>query len=242
MKCKDSRKINYLAEYPQVVTEDMLEAKRHVNECQECREFFEQEKAFSSLLRQKVIKDKAPAELSQRILKTSAKNTRKRLIYKLLSVAAVLILFAGGYIFKMHTDTNSLVGKIIEDHISFLSYLGIQISSSSPDEVRSWFDGRVDFGVNVPELSARIKGARLCLLDKKRLALVFYEHNGSQLSLFMTTELNPERLLSGKEVIVKGRKVHIVEQKGYNLLLWQDRGLTYALVSDLSLDELKKII
>ena len=43
-------------------------------------------------------------------------------------------------------------------------------------------------------------------------------------------------------MIVKGRKVHIVEQKGYNLLLWQDRGLTYALVSDLSLDELKKII
>ena len=242
MKCKDSRKINYLSEYPQVVTEDMLEAKRHVNECQECREFFEREKAFSSLLRQKVIKDKAPAELRQRILKTSAKNTRKRLLYKLLSAAAILILFAGGYIFKMHSDTNSLVGKIIEDHISFISYSGIQISSSSPDEVRSWFGGRVDFGVNIPELSARIKGARLCLLDKKRLALVFYEHEGSQISLFMTGELNPERLLSGKEVKVRDKKVRIVEQKGYNLLLWQDSGLTYALVSDLSFDELKKII
>ncbi|HBR21142.1 MAG TPA: hypothetical protein DD713_01015 [Nitrospiraceae bacterium] len=243
MKCNDSRKINYLSEYPQIVTGDLLEAKRHVNECRECKEFLEQEKAFASLLRQTGIKDKAPAELRQRILMaTPARNTRSKLMYKLLSIAAILILFSGGYILKMHSDTKSLIGKIVEDHISFLSYSGIQVRSSNPDDVKRWFDGRVDFGVNIPELAARLKGGRLCLLDKKRLALVFYEHRGSQISLFMTGELNPERLLSGKEVEVKGRKVRIVEQKGYNLLLWQDRGLTYALVSDLSLDELKKII
>jgi len=242
MKCKDSRRINYSAEYPHVVTGDMLEAKRHINECTECREFFEAEKSFGSLLRQKIVKDKAPDELRQQIFKTSARNIRAKLLYRLLSAAAILILFAGGYILKMHSDTNSLIGKIVNDHINFLSYSGIQVTSSNPDEVKRWFGGRVDFGVNVPALSARLKGARLCLLDKKRLALLFYEHNGSQISLFMTGELNPERLLSGKEVEVRGKKVRVVEQKGYNLLLWRDRGLTYALVSDLSLDELKKII
>lgn len=243
MKCKDSRKINYLTEYPQVVTEDMLEAKRHVNECRECREFFEQEKAFTSLLKQRIVKDKAPSELRQKILKRpSVINRKRKLIYKLASIAVILIILAGGYIFKMHSDTMSLIGKIIEDHIGFLSYSGIQITSSNPDEVKAWFSGRVDFGINVPELSARLKGARLCLLDKKRLALVFYEHEGSQISLFMTDELNPKRLLSGKEVKVSGKKVHVLERKGYNLLLWQERGLTYALVSDLSLEELKKII
>lgn len=225
-----------------MVTEDMLEAKRHINECRECAEFFEQENAFAALLRQKVAKDKAPDELRQRILNASSKrNMRSKLIYKLLSAAAIVLLLAGGYILKMHSDTKSLASKIIDDHINFLSYSGVQIQSSNPDEIEAWFGGRVDFGVNISELSAKLKGGRLCLLDEKRLALIFYEHEGSQISLFMTGELNPERLLSGKEVEVRGKKMRIVEQKGYNLLLWQDRGLTYALVSDLNFDELKKI-
>lgn len=243
MKCSNARKITYLSEYPEVITSEMVEAKRHVNECPECRTFFEQERAFPSLLREKVTKAEAPLELRQRLLKpVPARKTHSSLIRKIISIAAILMLFAGGYIFKLHSDTESLVKKIVNDHIDFLSYSGIQISSSYPDEIKTWFNGRVDFGAVLPELSATLKGARLCLLDEKRLALVFYEHGGSQLSLFMTTELNPERLLSDEEVILKGKKVHIVEQKGYNLLLWQDRGVTYALVSDLSIEELKKII
>ncbi|MBI4686310.1 MAG: DUF4367 domain-containing protein [Nitrospirae bacterium] len=243
MKCNEARKITYLSEYPEVVTEDMMEAKRHVRECPECRMFFEQERAFASLLRDKAAKDKAPAELRQRLLEAEpAKKMHSGLMYKIISIAAILMLVAGGYIFKLYSDTESMVEKIVNDHINFLSYSGIQVTSSRSDEIKAWFGDRVDFSVNVPELKAALKGARLCLLDKKRLALLFYEHNGSQISLFVTTELDTERLLSGEEVIVKDKKVRIVEQKGYNLLLWQERGISYALVSDLSIDKLKKII
>jgi len=243
MKCQNARKIIYLSEYPKVVTQEMVEAKRHVNECPECRSFFEQERKFTSLLRENVTKDKVPAELRQRLLKpVSSRRTHSKLLYKIISIAAILMLFIGGYIFKLHRDTASLVEKIVNDHIGFQSYSSIQISSSEPDEIKKWFSGRVEFGVVIPKLSAILKGARLCLLDEKRLALVFYEHDGSQLSLFMTTELNPERLLSGEEVILRGKKIHIVEHKGYNLLLWQERGVTHVLVSELSIEKLKRII
>ncbi|MBI4848206.1 MAG: hypothetical protein HY808_06455 [Nitrospirae bacterium] len=243
MKCGNARKITYLSEYPEVVTQEMVEAKRHVNECPECRTFFEQERAFSALVREKVAKDEAPSELRRLLLKpVPARKIHSKLLYKIISIAAILMLFAGGYIFKLHSDTASLVEKIVNDHIDFQSYSGIQIISSDSGEIKTWFNGRVDFGAVVPGLSATLKGARLCLLDEKRLALIFYEHGGSQLSLFMTTELNPERLLTDEEVIVKDKKVHVVERKGYNLLLWQERGVTYALVSDLSIEELKKTL
>jgi len=243
MKCQNARKITYLSEYPEVVTQEMVEAKRHVKECHECRAFFEQERAFTSLLREKIARDEAPPELQQRLLKSlPAGKTHSMFIYKIISVAAIMMLFAGGYMFKLHNDTEILAGKIVNDHIKFLSYSSMQINSSDTDEIKKWFNGRVDFGVDIPGLSAAIKGARLCLLDEKRLALVYYERGGAQLSLFMTTELNPERLLSDKEVIIKGKKVHVVEQKGYSLLLWQEKGITYALVSDLSIEELKKTI
>lgn len=243
MKCSDARKITYISEYPEVISQDLLDAKRHIKECPKCRVFFEQELAFSSLLKEKVIKDKAPSELRQQLLKPAhIRRRRLKLMHKLIFIAASLMLFFGGYLLKLHSDTESLIEKIVNDHIGFLSYSGLQISSSDPEEIRAWFKGRIDFGLVLPDISAELRGARLCLLNNKRLALIFYECSGSQLSLFMTTKLNPERLLWGKEVMIKGKKVHVVERKGYNLLLWQERGLTYALVSDLGIDELKKII
>ena len=117
-----------------------------------------------------------------------------------------------------------------------------QISSSSTDEIKAWFRGKVDFSVNVPDISAKLKGGRLCLLDKKRLALLFYEHNGSLLSLFISDGINIQKIENGKEVLLGGKEMLFIEERGYNLLLWQDRGLTYALVSELSFEEIKRLI
>lgn len=243
MKCKEARKITYISEYPEVISQETVEAKRHLRECHDCKKFFEQERIFSALLKERLKRDEVPHELRQRLLKPMPKQKRySRLVYKLISLAAVLMLFVGGYIYKLHSDAESMVREIINDHINFLSYSGIQISSSDPIAIQNWFKGRIDFGVVLPELSATLKGARLCLLKEKRLGLVFYEQRDSQLSLFIMTELNPERLWSGKEVIIKGKKVHIVEEKGFNVLLWLERGITYALVSDLNMEELEKII
>lgn len=243
MRCNEARKKTYLSEYPEVVNQDMIEAKRHIRECPECKKFFEQERAFSTLLRQKITIDPLPSELRQRLLKpVSEEKGYSKLLYRVIAIAAILMLFAGAYIYKLHSDTESFVRDIINDHINFLSYSGIQVSSSNPLEIQNWLNGRVDFGAVLPELSATLRGARLCLLKDKRLGLVFYEYRGSQLSLFMTTELNPQRLWSAKEVMIRDKKVRIVQQKGFNLLLWQERGITYALVSDLGIEELKKII
>lgn len=242
MRCNEARKITYLSEYPEAVSHKVMEAKRHLKECPECRRFFEQEKAFSALLRQKLTKEPVPSELRERLLRhVSERKTYSRIIYKLISIAVVLMLFAAGYIYKLHSDTESFVMDIINDHINFLPYSGIQISSSDFLTIQKWFNGKVDFSVVLPELKAEIKGARLCFLKGKRLGLVFYEHRGSQISLFITTGLNPERLWA-KEVMIHGKRMKIIEKNGFNLLLWQEKGITYALVSDLDTEELKKII
>ncbi len=62
MNCNNARKTTYLSEYPEVVDQDVLEAKRHIKECRECRKFIEGEKSFGSLLRNTVKKETAPAE------------------------------------------------------------------------------------------------------------------------------------------------------------------------------------
>jgi len=245
MKCREARKINYLSERLELVTQERFDAKSHVNECRECREFVDGERAFGSMLRNAVRKEAVPDELKARILgkKQPERIFSYKAMYAAVAIAAsVLIVAVGGIMFKGGIDQPLLAGKFVEDHVKFLPASGAQIVSSAPDEIRAWFRGKVDFPVAPPEIHASLKGGRLCRLDKKRLALLFYEHEGSQISLFITDEMDPEKIKIGKEVEIGGRRARIIEDRGYNLLMWQERGLTYSLVSELSIEEIKKLI
>lgn len=242
MKCRETRKLAYISEYPEVVSQDMLDAKRHVKECRACKEFFDEERSFSSMLRDAAKKDAMPKELRDRILNLKTEKKMHLKAYQILAIAASILMFTVGvYIFQVHKKDHSIIQKIVDDHIKFLP-MEAQVSTSRADEIKRWFHGRVDFPVNVPDISASLKGGRLCLLDKKRLALIFYEHNNSQLSLFISDEIEFQKIKNGKEVILGHKEMLFVEERGYSLLLWQERGLSYALVSELSFEEIKKLI
>lgn len=244
MKCRDARKTTYISEFPEVVTSGLLDARRHTKECRECGEFFEAEKFFGAMLRNSVKKDSVSEELKNRLLNVRMQKTRhlKRLYQALTVAASIIIVVMAGYMYSTYVKNPSILNKIVGDHIQFLPSPGMQISSSNPAEIMAWFRGRVDFSVNIPDLSADLKGGRLCRIDKKRLALLFYELNNSQISLFITDELDANKIKTGKEVMLKGRRMRLVEEKGYSLLLWQERNLTYALVSELNIEEIKKLI
>lgn len=243
MKCNDSRKINYLAEYPQVVSKDLLEAKRHVSECRECKEFFEGERAFSSMVRNAVKKETVPPELKNKIL--SVETHRKRYlkgIYKVFTVAAaIVVLVTAGYFVSMHKKSPSILDKIVSDHVKFLPAPQMHVKSSNPNEIREWFRGNVNFPVLPPSISATLKGGRLCILDKKHFALLFYEHSGSPVSVFITDGNVPDDLKTKKEVIIQDKKAYVLHRSGYTILLWEDRGLMYSLVTEMDVKEIKKI-
>jgi len=243
MKCNDSRKINYLAEYPQVVTEDMLEAKRHASECRECREFFEGEKSFGALLRNAVKREPLPEELRNKILnsgKTIKTHFKPR--YRIFAVAAsILIIAIAGYMYSTYTKSHPILEKIVNDHVKFLPVPQMHVKSSNPNEIREWFRGNVNFPVLPPSISATLKGGRLCILDKKHFALLFYEHSGSPVSVFITDGNVPDDLKTKKEVIIQDKKAYVLHRRGYTILLWEDRGLIYSLVTEMDVKEIKKI-
>lgn len=243
MKCKNARKIVYISEYPEVISQGLLEAERHMKECQGCKEFIKGEKNFSLMLRNAIKKDAVPGELINRIFSKERQQKRYlKPLYKWLAIAAsILLIVVVSYIFSIHTEEPEIIGQIVNDHIQFLPSTSRQIISSNPDEIMAWFKGKVDFSVNIPDLSAQLRGGRLCLLERKRLALLFYEYNGSPISLFITNEISMQKIKAGSGVMLKNRKVYSAD-RGYNVLLWQERGLTYFLVSELSIEEIKKLI
>ncbi len=243
MNCKNARKITFLSEYPEIVNSELVEAKRHIKECQDCKAFFEGDRAFGSMLRNTIRKDKAPEVFKSRIINTKKKKSLKGLYQGLAIAASILLLVVAGiYLFSIQKESPAIIGQIVNDHIQFLPSTNIQIISSNPEEIKRWFKGKVDFSVNIPDMRARLNGGRLCFLNKKRQALLFYEHSGFPISLFIVDDVDPKKIDADKEVMVKGRKLFLLEDRGYNLLLWQDKGLTYTLVSELPMDEIKKLI
>ena len=227
MKCKNSRKINYLSEYPQIATGDMLEAKRHVNECSACGEFIGGEKSFGALLRNAVKREPLPEELRSKILnsgKTIKTHVSPR--YRIFAVAAsILIIAIAGYMYSTYTKSHPILEKIVNDHVKFLPVPQAHVKSSNPHEVTEWFRGKVNFPVLPPSISATLKGGRLCLLDRKHFALLFYEHSSSPVSVFITDGTIPDDLKTKKEVMLQDKKAYVLHRSGYTILLWEDRGL-----------------
>ena len=118
--------------------------------------------------------------------------------------------------------------------------LPLEIVSAAPEQIRNWFAGKVPFGLALPnyqELSGQeklydLEGARLVAYESEYAAYVAYRMQKSPISLLVTSERTAQPA-GGEEIVSKGITFHYDSISGYKVITWSDRGLTYALVSDL---------
>jgi hypothetical protein len=77
-----------------------------------------------------------------------------------------------------------------------------------------------------------LEGARLVAYKNDYAAYVAYEMKDRPISLVITSDSLAE-ISGGEEIQAKGLIFHYNAIQGLKVLTWSDRGLTYALVSDL---------
>lgn len=120
------------------------------------------------------------------------------------------------------------------------SQLPLEISSGKPEQISAWFNGKVPFGVTLPnyqESSGQdklysLEGARLVGYRKDYAAYVAYQMDARPISLVMTSD-SVAQPSGGEEIVSRGITFHYDSIDGLKVITWSDRGLTYALVSDL---------
>ena len=118
--------------------------------------------------------------------------------------------------------------------------LPLEVVSDSGDKLSAWFVNKVGFEVKLPhyqdssgqEKLYRLEGARLVSYKDDYAAYVAYEMKQRPISLVITSETVAEAT-GGEEIKAKGLTFHYNAIDGLKVLTWSDRGLTYALVSDL---------
>lgn len=163
---------------------------------------------------------------------------------RVLAPAAALLLFAGFWFFHPRTATptpSEFAMMAVDTHSRRIrNQLPLEIETASPAEVSNWFSGKVPFSLKLPtyqensgqEKLYHLEGARLVGFKNDYAAFVAYQMRNRPITLVVTS--NRIAMPSGgEEIPSKGLKFRYDAINGWKVITWADRGLTYALVSDL---------
>ena len=118
--------------------------------------------------------------------------------------------------------------------------LPLEMESGNPQDISKWFAGKVKFSVRLPnyqessgqEKLYTLEGGRLVGFQNDYAAYVAYRMADRPISLVVTSD-SVARPSGGEEIASRGLTFHYNAIDGLKVITWSDRGLTYALVSDL---------
>jgi anti-sigma factor RsiW len=175
---------------------------------------------------------------------------RQRLQYFPMIAALMLVSSVLGYgMWRMLTLDGESTGDgpspfavmAADTHRRYLQkQLPLEIVSGFPEQISGWFTGKVKFKVELPDYQEesgqvklyRLEGARLVGFKEDYAAYVAYQMDRQPISLVVTSDA-VARPSGGDEIVAQGLTFHFNSIFGFKVITWSDRGLTYALVSDL---------
>jgi anti-sigma factor RsiW len=239
--------------------EERAPIEAHLSECESCAGIFARELDFLNLVRESGQLHVAPPELRAKVQqivnkgeKVSAVVTRDRRRSPsrwIWLAAAVLLLLLPVFVWRTVRRANtpevrqpsSFALMAADTHLRHMrGQLPLEMESESPQQISSWFVNKVNFSVKIPnyqessgqEKLYTLEGARLVGYQNDYAAYVAYRMKERPISLVITSA-SVARPSGGEEIQAGGLRFHYNAIDGLKVLTWSDRGLTYALVSDL---------
>ncbi|HEX7296095.1 MAG TPA: zf-HC2 domain-containing protein [Pyrinomonadaceae bacterium] len=235
--------------------DERVDFEKHLRECLACRSLAQAEQRFLDTVRANEPLYVASPELKERVrtalhfqsqtgVNASGRNTRA---VWTIAAAVVLLLLLPILIWRARErqpaggGPSSFALMAADTHLRHIrGQLPLEMVSTEPSAVSQWFVNKVSFRVAIPnyqeapglEKLYTMEGARLVAYKNDYAAYVAYQMNDRPISLVITSD-NVAQTFGGEEIKAKGLVFHYNAIEGLKVLTWSDRGLTYALVSDL---------
>jgi anti-sigma factor RsiW len=179
------------------------------------------------------------AELVARGVPAPARLRRRAIAVALPALAAGLIVAGGAALMALRPPDAGAAGPLaaeaVNDHLRLLvSAHPLDVPSTENHEVKPWFAGRLDFAPTVPAGGDGVEllgGAVGYFLDRKA-AVVSYGLRRHRLTLIAFPAGGLE--WPANHADVGGVPATAVELRGFQVLLWRQGELGYALVSDVA--------
>ena len=257
-KCDDIRGRLTLYLDGELQGDERATVEAHLSECEACAAIFARELNFLEAVRKSGPLHEASPELRDKvrqILSEGREVPEKRVARRGPHVRWVGTIAAGllilvlpvlvWYVFRKTDPAASQPSNFAlmaaDTHLRHVrGQLPLETETESPQEISSWFANKLNFKVQLPnyqessgqEKLYMLEGARLVNYQNDYAAYVAYRMKERPITLVITSSSVAQP--SGGEVIAsKGLRFHYNAIDGLKVITWSDRGLTYALVSDL---------
>jgi anti-sigma factor RsiW len=224
----------------------------HLETCTACQRIAEEERALDRSLEQ-LPRHAAPLSLRRRLearlppvaelapRRSRAASLRRWAPTALAAAAAMVAIVA--VTDPLSSRGEALVTAAVTDHLRVVHReRPVDIESGGPHQVKPWFTGRLDFalpGVFGGDGEFTLMGGSVGYFLDRQAAVLVYLRQLHKISLFVF----PAQDLSfprGDQRL--GRvSASLRRAKGFDVVLWRDGELGYALVSDLNSAELLRL-
>jgi len=126
------------------------------------------------------------------------------------------------------SQRQQLVGELVDLHVATLASANrVDVVSSDRHTVKPWFQGKVPFTFNVPELQGspfELLGGRVTYFDQNPGAELLFTVRKHLLSVFIFKD-SPEL----ERALGSGELMH---RLSFNMESWTDGGLRYVIITD----------
>jgi len=154
-----------------------------------------------------------------------------------LSAAMVAAVLLAALLLVRNRPQQDVLAEAIDLHVSALASANpVDIVSTDRHTVKPWFQGKLPFTFNLPELgnsNFHLIGGRLAYIGQNPAAQLLFGVNKHQISVFIFRD-------TGRSPAAPGRDV--TEQRlNFNLESWTENGLSYVAVSDAGMGDVRAL-
>lgn len=228
------------------------EVRTHLAGCPACARADAAERVLDEVLERRLPRYRAPRALTRRLgLLASPVPARvpaePRRWMRLLApaLAASFAALSVGLLVERAQVSNAgvlqkLAGEAVNDHLRQLARAQpLEVQSGGMHQVKPWFEGKLDFAPVVPVLEGedlRLQGGSVgYFLDRKAACLEYaLRKHVVTLLVFRAEGLSWPAPTSR----VARTDLSEASERGFNVFLWREAGLGYALVADVNAGEL----
>ncbi len=208
----------------------------HLGACPECSAAVSGQMELKKALRMAGRRFAAPPELHAAVYRAIHPRRSVSPLWKwALGPLSVVLLGIIGYLLIPKSQEDPMLAALVDTHITALaSDHPVDVISDSRHVVKPWFQGKLAFTFNLPELAAdsplKLIGGKLVYAGKTPGAELLYAAGQHKISVFIFQARGAE----GKAVASHDR--------AFNINRWTQGGLEYYVVTDASPDEAGKLV
>jgi mycothiol system anti-sigma-R factor len=243
MDCREIDSLLYPFLDGELEAGERFEIESHLGDCPACMARLEAEQRLKDVVRDRVALAQAPAALRARVFSgVRAEQRKERAQHWLkISAAALVVCAAGSGVAWVRNS--GLRERYTEDAaLGHARKLPVEVQQDTNEAVESWFDGKLDYHVEVPRLAnARVTGARISNVSDKAAAYISYQAQSAdgrarRVGVYVMDDAENE--LSAED----WPEVRVTQSHGYNVATWRNGEIVYELVSDLRPGEIRRML